>query len=387
MKLFFLLLLLFFLGGCSFIVEGSTSSALAHQFETEASLSTDDFILVHSQAELEEALWGMITQHTAQQQFRISHFNSSIARALISDAIHAVWSEPLGAYAVNMFTPHILTEAPGLLEFELTIQFDRTADEIASVRTIHTGAFFHEVLESTLRAETDHVAFLVPANIANVNFIESLILAAYYSQALDLVLLPQFQINLYPSIATGPRRIVELMFDFGFSLDELTGFRDDLQSTVSSIANIIPDHFDQAQRVLLLSNTLSSRAMFDPIPTPQPDPNTQDFTPNLSDTAFGALVSRRASSEGFSMAMLALLSYFDIPAHIVFGELAGNPHAWNLIYIDGAYYHFDVSMLREHGPQSTLFVSDEAFMFQYGYTWDILLYPRADSALRYSDFS
>ncbi len=65
-------------------------------------------------------------------------------------------------------------------------------------------------------------------------------------------------------------------------------------------------------------------------------------------SAYGALVDGKAVCDGYAQAMNLLLDAVDIESMMVTGiyySYAGRPggHAWNIVKIDGKYYHFDVT--------------------------------------------
>ena len=60
-------------------------------------------------------------------------------------------------------------------------------------------------------------------------------------------------------------------------------------------------------------------------------------------TAYGALVGGKALCEGYSRAMQLLLSHFGIYSTTVSGVAEGEGHMWNIVNIDGEWYHLDVT--------------------------------------------
>lgn len=63
----------------------------------------------------------------------------------------------------------------------------------------------------------------------------------------------------------------------------------------------------------------------------------------LASTAYGALVSGEAFSDGYSLAMKLLSNKAGLACIIVRGTADGKPHVWNVMYIDGKFYHVDVA--------------------------------------------
>lgn len=58
-------------------------------------------------------------------------------------------------------------------------------------------------------------------------------------------------------------------------------------------------------------------------------------------TSLGGLVDNYAVCEGYSRAMQILLSLAGIEAYYVFGEGNDNLHMWNVVNLDGVWYHLD----------------------------------------------
>ena len=58
--------------------------------------------------------------------------------------------------------------------------------------------------------------------------------------------------------------------------------------------------------------------------------------------AYGALVDGIAVCEGYAEALQYLLHRVGIRSFIIIGD-AGGPHAWNMVRIDGKYYHVDLT--------------------------------------------
>jgi hypothetical protein len=64
--------------------------------------------------------------------------------------------------------------------------------------------------------------------------------------------------------------------------------------------------------------------------------------PDDSYTAYGTLINGKAVCQGYADTMKLLLNLAGIEAQVVVGY-AKEPHAWNLVKIDGQYYHLDAT--------------------------------------------
>ncbi len=60
-------------------------------------------------------------------------------------------------------------------------------------------------------------------------------------------------------------------------------------------------------------------------------------------TAYEALKTGKAVCQGYSLLAYRMLSLAGIPARIVEGKVESGDHAWNLVQLDGAWYHIDAT--------------------------------------------
>ena len=65
--------------------------------------------------------------------------------------------------------------------------------------------------------------------------------------------------------------------------------------------------------------------------------------PRISYTAYGALVNRTSVCAGYALAYERLMDQVGIPCEYVTGMTTSGSHAWNIIQIDGEWYHVDVT--------------------------------------------
>lgn len=65
--------------------------------------------------------------------------------------------------------------------------------------------------------------------------------------------------------------------------------------------------------------------------------------PRISYTAYGALVNRTSVCAGYALAYERLMDQVGIPCEYVTGMTTNGYHAWNIIQIDGEWYHVDVA--------------------------------------------
>lgn len=59
--------------------------------------------------------------------------------------------------------------------------------------------------------------------------------------------------------------------------------------------------------------------------------------------AYGALVEGKAVCEGYAISFQRLMEAMGIPCYIASGKVQGEGHAWNLVQLNGQWYHLDAT--------------------------------------------
>lgn len=70
--------------------------------------------------------------------------------------------------------------------------------------------------------------------------------------------------------------------------------------------------------------------------------NSENIDPDQH-SMYGALVENLAVCEGYSESLLYFLNKLNIESKQIVGDANGGPHSWNLVKLDGNWYHIDVT--------------------------------------------
>jgi transglutaminase-like putative cysteine protease len=101
--------------------------------------------------------------------------------------------------------------------------------------------------------------------------------------------------------------------------------------------------------------------------------------PRISYTAYGALKYNIAVCEGYSELLSLMLNLAGVENKIIAGTFNSNGegHAWNLVQLNGKYYHVDATW-DAGNDRREYFLKSDAYMQKYK-TWDTNSYPKVDS--------
>ena len=342
---------LMLLSGCSAMLVREYQSVEPH---VRLSVAEDDSnaVWAESYSELQSAILAQVKAHQEVGVIRLKNWKGDVEEQLTRACDEISHSDPLGAYAVDRIQ-HSFTRMVSYYEATITIDYRRSAEQIAAVTTV-TGS-------GAIRAElVDALDGFVPETVFQINYfdetqdadyIRNLIREAYYDLPAAALGMPEAQVNLYPD--AGSRRVVEVLLTYPEDTKTLQGKRVQLEDAATDLVE--PYRTGLADRVLasVLFSTLRERS---------------DADGAAGSTAYHALVEGAADSEGMALAYKELCDLTELPCQVVEGDLDGVPHFWTIVTLEEGSFHVDPS--REDGILLT-----DAQMAQAGYTWPEGEYP------------
>jgi len=101
--------------------------------------------------------------------------------------------------------------------------------------------------------------------------------------------------------------------------------------------------------------------------------------------AYGMLVNGRAVCQGYAEAADLLFTLAGIESILITGDDHGIPHAWNIVKIDGEYYHVD-STLDDSKEIRHYYLNLSDKDIEKAHTWDRKSYPECNGS-KYNYFS
>lgn len=128
----------------------------------------------------------------------------------------------------------------------------------------------------------------------------------------------------------------EVQLYSNLSPDEISVKSEKLITAIEYFINKIPSGLSEFDRELKIHDLLLSGCVYNE----EVESTSEDWRPF---SIYGALVEGNAVCEGYSRAMQYLLSIFGIECNTINGTGNSNPHQWNIVKIDGQWYHLDAT--------------------------------------------
>ena len=354
--LFVILCLAF--AGCGTLLDGTYESVTAS--EDEMPIKEGSTLIVSSYQSLRNAILELVDTYGTEETLTFTGYTGDIAEDLPRVCAELKAENPLCAYAVD-YISYDLNRIVSYYEAQIYINYSRTPEELAALHSIVSVANAPDALRAAIKAGEENLCFSAVGNALTTEAVQSVADAGYYDAPLQFISRPRVSLSVYPN--TGISRIYAVHFDYGAApeqrAEQLSALR---QAVAAIIAQLDGSDMDRAAQAAALLSERCTR--------------TRDtLLENL--TAYAALVGGRANAEGVAMAYKALCDEAGIPCLVISGRMDKRSHAWNMIELDGNYYHVDVSRLTEEG--SVLLHTDSDMRSEYW--WDIDLYPASVDVL------
>ena len=369
-----ILAVMFFLPlfGCNSILDGEAISVSAH-VEPSAT-STDGVSEIETYDELKDCILSFIINHKDNGLFSIYSYDGDVKSDVERACSEIPKDDPIGSYAVSEMVGSV-KQIISYYEVEVYIAYnDVTKEQLSGILTASSQQDLDYKLFFMLNDYAPYLNVITHDIDTSQEDAIELVSQIYYENPTEIVMMPVTTVEFYPNY--GSDRLIEFTFGYRYEASTLDAMEQSLQKSVSDIAETVIGE-ERMQQLLLLTQRLMESTEYDEATATDGDYTNQ----NISATAYSALINGEAVSEGYAMAFKALCDALDIECTVVFGTYMGTQHVWNIVELDGDYYHIDVSNCDRFGLDIAFLKNDTDM--ENDYTWDTEEYKTCDGSLLY----
>ena len=152
-----------------------------------------------------------------------------------------------------------------------------------------------------------------------------------------------------------------------------------LEAVTKAVSEFYSEEMSEEETVIAAHDWLTTHTTYDEdmmlaIPKQSPD----------SDNPYGALIKNCAICRGYTTSFQLLMDILGIETITVSGEADDEEHAWNMVHIDGNWYHVDTTWDdfvpdEENRPPFHLYCLVPDYVMEVHHVWDRDSSPAADS--------
>ncbi len=329
--------------------------------------SNSDTSQISDYAGLKSAVISMVNNHQSEGRLRFTDYEGNI-QGDISQALWEVKAESaLASFAVD-YMSYDLSRIVTYYEAVVYITYKRTQSEIDEISFITGKSELASTIEPLLEKMTSYVALRITSSTITQDEVASTVNTAYTQNPASCVVPPSVTVQIHPE--SGLQRIIEINLEYGWKISELQKMKsrmsDKIQQIINNASDLKPTLF-----ALNLYEKLAKICSYDPSGSIRS--SKAELNSGLGSTAYGALIENCADSKGIAIAYSALCKAAGIECIVVDGTVAEESHSWNIIKLEGTYYHVDISAYYSLGTEHAFKQTDE--QMKESYVWDTAKYP------------
>jgi|GEM_PF-5169772 len=103
-----------------------------------------------------------------------------------------------------------------------------------------------------------------------------------------------------------------------------------------------------------------------------------DYDKSLkSNNVYSALTTGKTICQGYAMTAYKMLNLVGIENRIIIGDLDGVAHGWNLVKLNGKWYHLDITNNDAVG-KNKFFLKNDKTLKSFDFNWEAKDYPACD---------
>ncbi len=355
------------LAGCSYTLSGEYSSVTRHVEEEDSPITvSEDYMDVRDYSALKDAVTSLVASHRDTGRIRFSSYDGNV-EADLSEACREVYrNTAIGAFAVD-YMSHTITRIVSYYEAEINITYRRSAEQINSILEVSGLSELDELFESTLHSFNGYLVLQTNRPDMDAEYVADWFTGFFVENPLVTIAIPKITVDSYPD--SGIQRILEINIAYEYPPEEITLMKKELLDAAASlIASIQYRDTPPAQVYSALCSGVSALAQ---------EPSEAD-----QGNIYSLLVNHSGGSLGYAQTFKFICIACGLDCITVSGTRNGEEYYWNIIEIDGQYYHVDCMECAEKGLAAG-FLKTDADMVKY--SWDADAYPACEGELSYSD--
>ena len=357
-----LICLMLSLCGCGSIFEKEYVSVTDSVAPQEGESDNTERYSVRNMTELKKALIGMVYDGAPGGSIA---FDASYSGDAAADMENACWQvrtqDSLCAYCVRDIS-YEMEKIVNYYESAVTIDYTSYAAELSSIIQLPYAVGLEDILSSAMEENRQRVTILIGTSSYSVENMKSLALDLYRRSPTLCVREPQLTVFMYSG--AGRQRLYEINFHYGMADDEVIRCKSQLKN-LDVVSNLNAEGLDKVHGALAACRYLTENCV---------------YAETAKASCYDALILRESNSEGLALAYVEMCHQLGIECRIVYGQMGGEDHCWNIVKLDEDYYHVDVSRCYD-GDYSDGFLLDDESMWN-DYRWNISNYPACTGELR-----
>lgn len=360
-----LLLAALTLCGCGGIFDKEYVQIEDYHPTVQENSDTGERVIVRNFSALKQAIRSMVTNGETEGNII---FDAAYDGDTTEDMASACWQvrtqDALCAYCVNNIA-YELSKIVTYYEAKVIISYASTGVAAEDIVKIPYSTGLERLIETALEESDTQLVVLINRSSLSAEDMENSVARVYREKPGTAPKMPTVSVNMYSG--SNMQRLYEVNLRYGMTTDELSAKKTQM-AAVQPFTELNTDELDEAERALAAYQYLIA--------------NCEISSEGQGGNIYGALVGHSSDSEGAALAYVELCRQLKVDCRVVYGQRAWHDHCWNIVRVNGEFYHVDAG-LENASPEANFLKPD--WSIWENYRWDVSSYPSCDGELSYSD--
>ncbi|MBP3538373.1 MAG: transglutaminase domain-containing protein [Oscillospiraceae bacterium] len=360
-----LLLAALTLCGCGGIFDKEYVQIEDYHPTVQENSDTGERVTVRNFSALKQAIRSMVTNGETEGNII---FDAAYDGDTTEDMASACWQvrtqDALCAYCVNNIA-YELSKIVTYYEAKVIISYASTGVAAEDIVKIPYSTGLERLIETALEESDTQLVVLINRSSLSAEDMENSVARVYREKPGTAPKMPTVSVNMYSG--SNMQRLYEVNLRYGMTTDELSAKKTQM-AAVQPFTRLNIDELDEAERALAAYQYLIA--------------NCEISSEGQGGNIYGALVGHSSDSEGAALAYVELCRQLKVDCRVVYGQRAWHDHCWNIVRVNGEFYHVDAG-LENASPEANFLKPD--WSIWENYRWDVSSYPPCDGELSYSD--
>ena len=318
-------------------------------------------ITVSTLPELRQALLDLVYAGVRESSIA---FDADYEGEISEDMASACWQvrtqDALCAYCVE-YISYDLAKIVNYTEARVNIRYSEAVCAPTEVLHLSYSSGMDELVRGMLEKGETSLAVLISRSYYSAEGMAELVEQVYRSRPILSPREPGIEIMMLSG--SGMQRLYEIDLDYGMSERERASRLEELYS-LTPFEDRETEELDEAHRALAAVQWLQEHCEYDP-------EGEKDL--------YSALIRGKANDEGMAFAFVHLCSLLGLDCRMVYGQRSWEDYCWNIVSVEGNYYHIDPAVCVQGDLDGGFLLRDE-IMWE-NCRWDVAAYPACDGEL------
>lgn len=346
---------LLMLSGCSRLGLGDRVSVVPHSEENNNTNS--EYVNASNYTQLLNAVTVLVESGTETGLIYVPDYDTAVLEKDLQNAIrHMTTMDPIGAYALEKIE-YELGSGSGQQAVAMELQYLHDRSEIRRIKQCDSVEAAKAEIADALNSCSSSLVLQI-SNYQQTDFIQ---VVRDYAELYPSVVMeiPEVAVGIYPE--EGTERVVELKFIYQTSSDALRSMQSQVRPFFDAAVLYVSGDGEDSEKVSQLYSFLMERF---------------DYQYDTSITPAYSLLRHGVGDCGaFAVVYAAMCRNAGLDCRVVSGTREGEAWYWNMVCVDGRYYHVDLVASAAGGGLRML---DDDQMA--GYVWDYSAFPECAEA-------